>query len=889
VIAPALEGAERKHATVAVESTRKTPVPSAERARGGGGPLRPSVVPLGPPPSSGGLDVASPDDPLEHDADRAAEEVERAAGAPLPPASPPGDDGEPLSPSLRSYFESRLGLTLPHVRVRAGEEAAGAARAVGARAFTSGLDILFGHEEYSPETADGRALLAHELSHAVQNTRGAAPAVRREPKETKPKPGPAAGEGKKDPAVSEDIGAWPETTACIDPKFMVNTPDAVEQALQKCIDPKVAAEGKAHLIEPKLAKDIVLTDYKNRARQLLTFRLDAMRQWVDIVVRAQLLDKGKAKPKAESSLRKAAEQANELGKRLFERGSLVQAYDALIQSQMPPPGTPVNADDVTVGSIQWITTRFSHAQLQAYHKDIPDILPILQTLGSASGPTEEQVTQHIVEHTSKRDVLELGYQRLHFEGKYTYWGKHVTPSEEWTGRKYSEKEVMALGADWLAKLPPKAAADPVLGADEQTRRDVARQLLDLEPRGPADPREVGIPPGYNYTALRFVTGRLRDAAAAQMFDAQRALDDHLNRYPTLRLHVSNWAVLRNQFSGAYKPLIDPSDLTAEELPTDIDKLLSELDEAKSKIAKDEDLLFDDAAINVLGPLLKLYDSVDHEYGKYIAARFKSTRRWNQIIDGLLAIGSLIAFVIGSAVSGGLAAPFLIAGAAGAVVLAVRAEHRASYIESLRDAGIADLNAAAVARFSAWFEKALAVVSVISVLLRPLAASVRWVSRAVQAGRAAPQGIRIFPLYLPISAVDRALVQQWGTQLQRLLARAVELVDSGQGTTRWAQIHRGTGPLGGTALARGNAIHYEFYRLVDAARADFAPAQVALNQGRAFAGGTNAFSPLRPDVRILVPGSVDEAIFDATTVGEAGHALPYANYGWVTSVTELLYQ
>ena len=73
--------------------------------------------------------------------------------------------GEALTDSTRAYFEPRFGYNFGSVRVHAN---AGAAAAMSARAFTFGRDIVFGSGEYSPETSEGRQLLAHELAHVIQ-------------------------------------------------------------------------------------------------------------------------------------------------------------------------------------------------------------------------------------------------------------------------------------------------------------------------------------------------------------------------------------------------------------------------------------------------------------------------------------------------------------------------------------------------------------------------------------------------------------------------------------------------------------------------------------------------------------------------------------------------
>lgn len=77
---------------------------------------------------------------------------------------------QPLDVSARTFMEGRFGYGFGHVRVHTGREAAGVALAVRARAYTVGADIVFAHGEYSPGTAEGRHLLAHELAHVVQQS-----------------------------------------------------------------------------------------------------------------------------------------------------------------------------------------------------------------------------------------------------------------------------------------------------------------------------------------------------------------------------------------------------------------------------------------------------------------------------------------------------------------------------------------------------------------------------------------------------------------------------------------------------------------------------------------------------------------------------------------------
>lgn len=79
-----------------------------------------------------------------------------------------GRDGRSLEPALMREMESRLGHDFSRVRIHTGERADRAARSIGARAYTSGADIVFARGEYEPARQEGRRLLAHELVHVVQ-------------------------------------------------------------------------------------------------------------------------------------------------------------------------------------------------------------------------------------------------------------------------------------------------------------------------------------------------------------------------------------------------------------------------------------------------------------------------------------------------------------------------------------------------------------------------------------------------------------------------------------------------------------------------------------------------------------------------------------------------
>lgn len=79
--------------------------------------------------------------------------------------------GQPLPESMRAFFEPRFGHDLSQVRIHTDAQSAETTRDVRAKAYTVGQDIVFGSGQYAPRTAAGKRLLAHELTHVVQQTR----------------------------------------------------------------------------------------------------------------------------------------------------------------------------------------------------------------------------------------------------------------------------------------------------------------------------------------------------------------------------------------------------------------------------------------------------------------------------------------------------------------------------------------------------------------------------------------------------------------------------------------------------------------------------------------------------------------------------------------------
>ncbi len=76
--------------------------------------------------------------------------------------------GQPLDPATRSFMEPRFGHDFSCVRVHTDGRAAASARDVSANAYTVGRNVVFGAGRFAPETHEGRRLIAHELTHVVQ-------------------------------------------------------------------------------------------------------------------------------------------------------------------------------------------------------------------------------------------------------------------------------------------------------------------------------------------------------------------------------------------------------------------------------------------------------------------------------------------------------------------------------------------------------------------------------------------------------------------------------------------------------------------------------------------------------------------------------------------------
>jgi hypothetical protein len=114
--------------------------------------------------------------------------------------------GRPLDDATRAYFEPRFRHDFSRVRVHTGTSAQQSARDVNAHAYTVGHHMAFDAGRFAPETHDGQRLLAHELTHVVQQA-GVGPSLQREPRGPEPDVRPESKPKDSNPAVTPFVSS----------------------------------------------------------------------------------------------------------------------------------------------------------------------------------------------------------------------------------------------------------------------------------------------------------------------------------------------------------------------------------------------------------------------------------------------------------------------------------------------------------------------------------------------------------------------------------------------------------------------------------------------------------------------------------------------------------
>jgi hypothetical protein len=203
------------------------------------------------------LPVSDPQEPAEQQAEQVATKVAKASASPAQssrssrhePAEAAPDviqqiqcagSGVQLPQATRDQMEPRFGADFGAVRVHSDSRANALAQALDARAFTVGSEIFFAKGEFAPESDQGKHLIAHELTHVVQQGHAAGPA--------------ALLRQEQEPTATNDAAPMPEQTAENQPTAAADEQDEETEeitfqaeyavsALEQTADHRVALTG----------------------------------------------------------------------------------------------------------------------------------------------------------------------------------------------------------------------------------------------------------------------------------------------------------------------------------------------------------------------------------------------------------------------------------------------------------------------------------------------------------------------------------------------------------------------------------------------------------------------------------------------------------------------
>jgi len=159
------------------------------------------------------------------------------------------ENGMPLSDDTRSFMEHAFSRDFSRVRIHTDQQAASMSRDIHAKAFTYGEDIYFNQGQFSPETPEGKNLLAHELTHVVQQEEDtASPDVARAV-ELRP---PGKGEASAFDRVQELIDKLNEQSPAIKYRLDGNRllPDVKDEAALTTFDWQVRSYLEADAMVP---------------------------------------------------------------------------------------------------------------------------------------------------------------------------------------------------------------------------------------------------------------------------------------------------------------------------------------------------------------------------------------------------------------------------------------------------------------------------------------------------------------------------------------------------------------------------------------------------------------------------------------------------------------
>jgi hypothetical protein len=119
--------------------------------------------------------------------------------------------GQSLSPVANQFFSFRMGYDFSNVKIHTDKDAAASAKAINAKAYTTGKDVVFNEGQFDTGTTKGKKLLAHELTHVMQQDKSNAEAVDRKI-------------NYEEPTESSYVQTDPVTTVLNNPNLALTTP-----------------------------------------------------------------------------------------------------------------------------------------------------------------------------------------------------------------------------------------------------------------------------------------------------------------------------------------------------------------------------------------------------------------------------------------------------------------------------------------------------------------------------------------------------------------------------------------------------------------------------------------------------------------------------------------
>ena len=332
-----------------------------------------------PPSIQTKLTVNEPDDAYEQEADAVADQVMRKSAPPV--TNPPPDDGdpnlfrklntlpiqreatdplagapvtsdiesrvnglqgrgEPLPNETRTFMEDRIGADFGDVRVHRDANSADLSRDLNARAFTVGNNIAFNRGEYNPNTSEGKHLLAHELTHTVQQ--GAAGQLERKP--LVQREADTSAETTDEPTEEEKAAAQAKAAAALAAAGGVKSESQGNTA---------ASQGQANTEKAAAAAPKAISDASRAEGAIQEAGKQALEQ--------QSAEKATAQIAAGEAMKGAADDKAAAAQQAAQAVVKPEGVPTMPQQQMPPAPTGDNLEGATATAQQSVAGAFEKA------------------------------------------------------------------------------------------------------------------------------------------------------------------------------------------------------------------------------------------------------------------------------------------------------------------------------------------------------------------------------------------------------------------------------------------------------------------------------------------------------------------------------------------------